>query len=251
MEKCKTCGEPLYVELDFGEGLKKWRINCKCEQEQYDLEQKRTSEARFKELQNASGIGKEYQNALFKTAKINKTNKEVYEKAEKYVEHRNEVYKENHGLYIYGDNSSGKTHLACCVANELLDKEYSVLVTSLSEIVNSTFIDKFFIERVGRVGFLILDDLGQEFGARLYEAGKNEYAENVLKEVLDRRLNNKKPIIITSNYKFEQLGTELKLNKKVMERLNVALTRFYELNGTNFREEILEKKLKAAEKLGF
>ena len=40
---------------------------------------------------------------------------------------------------------------------------------------------------------------------------KQKYAETVLKNVLDARVNNNKPLIITSNYSMEKLATELKL----------------------------------------
>ena len=82
------------------------------------------------------------------------------------------------------------------------------------------------------------------------DAQKAKYAETVLKNVLDARVNNNKPLIITSNYSMEKLATELKLDRAILERLNVAISREWELTGTNFRDLKLEQKIKKADRLG-
>jgi DNA replication protein DnaC len=247
---CETCGEPQFVELEG----RVFRVSCRCLTEKYEKEeqerQKQLKLKLFKQLQVNASMGEEYLKARFETAIVNEHNKGVYEKAKNYCKNYIQVYKENHGLYIYGDNSSGKTHLSACIANDLMEKDIQVIFTSLGSIIRETFRNDLIYERLARVPFLFLDDLGKEFIGRENDAQKAKYAETVLKNVLDARVNNNKPLIITSNYSMEKLATELKLDRAILERLNVAISREWELTGTNFRDLKLEQKIKKADRLG-
>lgn len=247
---CENCGEPQFVEFEG----KVFRANCRCLTEKYEKEEKerqnRIKKEKFKKLQINALMGEEYLNAQFETAIINEHNKSIYEKARNYCKNYIQVYKENHGLYIYGDNSTGKTHLIACIANDLMKKDIQVIFTSLWSIIRETFSNDLIYERLAMVPFLFLDDLGKEFIGRENDAQKAKYAETVLKNVLDARVNNNKPLIITSNYSMEKLATELKLDRAILERLNVAISREWELTGTNFRDLKLEQKIKKADRLG-
>ena len=44
---------------------------------------------------------------------------------------------ENIGLLLWGDLGTGKTHLAACIANALIEKEVSVRMLNFSHILNS------------------------------------------------------------------------------------------------------------------
>lgn len=247
---CETCGEPQFVEFEG----KVYKANCRCLIEKYKKEeqekQNQIKKEKFKRLQINALMGEEYLKARFETAIVNEHNKGIYEKARNYCKNYMHVYKENHGLYIYGDNSSGKTHLIACIANDLMEKDIQVIFTSLWSIIRETFSNDLIYERLARVPFLFLDDLGKEFIGRENDAQKAKYAETVLKNVLDARVNNNKPLIITSNYSMEKLATELKLDRAILERLNVAISREWELTGTNFRDLKLEQKIKKADRLG-
>lgn len=243
---CEKCGEATRIKFEGFE----YPVACKCRQKEIELEQVIEKNKKIESLQIKSGIPREYRNAFFENAKIVDENAKVFEKAKRYVDNCYDVYQNNLGLYIWGSNSSGKTHLTCCIANELIKKNVSVLFTSLLEINNDYFKGEEIFKKLESVGFLFIDDLGQEFKERLYNKEKNAFIESILKKVLDTRVNAGKPIIITSNYKFDSLAKELDFNKAIMERLNVAVARVYELNGINFRQDILKQNTKLADKLG-
>lgn len=249
-EYCENCKGALFFEA----GGHIFRTVCECQAKKYEEEEAERERIRkaekFKLNQVNSLMGSDYLQATFKTSKINGANKEVFEKAKNYCKRYIDVFKDNHGIYILGDNSTGKTHLAACIANDLMQKGLDVIFTSLGKIMSATFTDNMIFSKIEKVPFLFLDDLGKEFIGRESEPQKSKYTESVLKQVLDLRVSNKKPIIITSNYSLDKLATELKLDRAIMERLNVAISRTWELNGTNFRDLIVEQKIKKADKLG-
>ena len=49
----------------------------------------------------------------------------------------------NVGMLFYGDVGTGKSFYACCIANALLDKGVSVLVTSSPKILEKIQASKF------------------------------------------------------------------------------------------------------------
>ena len=86
--------------------------------------------------QSLSLIGERYKNIRFKDAIITENNSQAYEKLKNYASKAKEVYSSNIGLYIYGDNSSGKTFLTACLCNELVWKGYNCVYTNLASILN-------------------------------------------------------------------------------------------------------------------
>lgn len=101
---------------------------CKCLSDKYKKE-KAEKEARrrleqFNVRKKLSLIGERYKNIMFKDALITDSNKKAYIKCKNYVENADKILENNIGLYIYGDNSSGKTFLTACICNELVWKRY-------------------------------------------------------------------------------------------------------------------------------
>lgn len=56
--------------------------------------------------------------------------------AKVYVEHWQEIKKDGHGLLFWGGIGSGKSYMAACIANELLEQEVRVLMTNFATIIN-------------------------------------------------------------------------------------------------------------------
>ena len=53
------------------------------------------------------------------------------DKARAYVENWKGAYKSNIGLLLFGDVGTGKSFLAGCIANALLDQDVPVLIDKL------------------------------------------------------------------------------------------------------------------------
>jgi len=125
------------------------------------------------------------------------------------------------GLLFTGQVGSGKTFLACCIANELLKKGNPVLfavVPDLLDQIRSTYdfgrgsdiITEFdILDTAKQAPLLILDDLGVH--------NYTEWTKNKLYSILNYRLNQHLPIIVTTNIIPEEL--EQYLGERTTSRL--------------------------------
>lgn len=259
---CKKCNTPRwYVSEDHKFCI---RTSCKCKQEEMrkaeEEEARRERIRKFNEQTKLSLLGNRYRNKLFKDAVITKHNCSAYEKCANYVKNSKAVRANNIGLYIYGDNSSGKTFLTACLCNELLWQSennrcvYTNLATILNEIRASYdgngMGEVEILNRLSYYDFAFIDDLGKEFIGREYNASSSKWAEEKLFEVLNARYNANKPTIFSSNYSIAELQSVLGLDKAIVERINEMSTRVIKLEGDDFRESVRAEKSDLAKKLG-
>lgn len=114
----------------------------------------------------------------------------------------------NRNLLFYGPAGTGKTFLTNCIAKELLETTHSVVylsATQLFELMADYSFDKqksslyniISASDINTCDLLIIDDLGTEMS--------NSFTESTLFTVLNERIIHHKPIIISTNFSFEQL----------------------------------------------
>lgn len=257
---CKKCKTKRFFSFENGELA--MRGACKCQQEEREKEeQERAAKerlARFNNQKRLSLLGARYQNLMFKDAILTESNRKAYVKCKNYVANAEKVRSENIGLYIYGDNSSGKTFLTACICNELIWKGYRCIYTNLASILNEIrssydgngIGECDLLERLQSYDFAFIDDLGKEFLGREYNVGSAKWAEEKLFEVLNARYNAQKPTIFSSNYSISELASVLNLDKAIIERVNEMSTRTIKLEGDDFRSKARETKSDIAKQLG-
>ena len=158
----------------------------------------------------------------------------LMEKARAYVENWKEAYRENTGLLLFGDVGTGKSFFAGCIANALIDRDIPVLMTNIPSILNQLtgmFAEDraAFISALDDYSLLILDDLGVE--------RNTEYALEQMFLVIDSRYRSRKPLIVTTNLKLEEIKNppdlaHARIYDRIMERCAPVL-----FSGRNFREE--------------
>ncbi len=257
---CKNCKQPRWYSSD--DKLFAIRGLCKCQEEQRlkeqqtELKNKRMIE--FNNRQKLSLLGERYKNIMFHDAMITQSNVEIYNKARNYVQKSNVMLDNNIGLYIYGDNSSGKTFLTACMCNELVWKGYRCVYTNLANILNeirASYDGKGLgvCELLGKLNtydFAFIDDLGKEFIGREYNQKNSKWAEEKLFEILNSRYNAEKPTIFSSNYSIGELMSVLGLDKAIVERINEMSTRVLKLEGDDFRQHARAEKSELAKSLG-
>lgn len=256
---CKNCHTArVYVSDD-----KKFVVRCMCEcqsQAEKEREQERQRQCAIDEFNNRgrlSMIGNRYRNIRFVNATITDNNRVVYDKCQNYVNHANEMREYNIGLYIYGDNSSGKTYLTACVCNELLWRGYRCVYTNLATMLNEIrnsydgqgMSECELINRLKVYDFAFIDDLGKEFIGREYNAASSKWAEEKLFEVINSRYNAQKPTVFSSNYSIDELANVLCLDKAIIERINEMATRVLRLDGDDFRTAARSNKNDIAKQL--
>lgn len=256
-KKCKT--KRFFVVEDnsfamFG--------SCECQQreqkEREEQEQRRKRVEEFNNRQILSLIGERYKNVRFKDARITPHNKTAFEKCGNYAKNSKRVYELNIGLYIYGDNSSGKTYLTACLCNELVWLGWRCVYTNLASILNEIRAsydgngmgECLLLRQLQTFDFVFIDDLGKEFIGREFNSATAKWAEGKLFEILNARYNARKPTIFSSNYSISELASVLNLDKAIVERINEMATRAIKLEGDDFRTAVREEKSNIAKSLG-
>lgn len=151
-----------------------------------------------------------------------------------YVENFPEFRKNGKGLLLYGDVGTGKTYLAACVVNALIDKGYPCLMTNFSRLTNQIAGmwdgKQEFIDSLSMFALVAIDDLGVE--------RDTEYMSENVTTIIDSLYRAKVPMIITSNYTPKQLTDAAEMRKKrVYDRL-LERTHPVKVNGVSRRKEI-------------
>lgn len=236
---------------------RKVRCLCKCQGEARDreIEEERERE-RLREidrLQKASLIGERYKNASFEKTETghNTTFDTAYIRCKRYCEASNKVLSDGLGIYLYGDKGTGKTHLTACMANALIQQRKQVLFTSFAEIsklLRGTFGNRNesetdYINRLATIDFLFIDDLGTE---RVQTKDGDLWLQEKIFDVLNKRYNNRKPTIFTSNYSIQELIEKRGLHERTADRIAEMSSAVLNVTGDTYR-----LKARAAQKLPF
>ena len=140
--------------------------------------------------------------------------------AHRYVGHFAEFQKNGQGLLFWGDVGTGKTFLAGCIANALMEKNIPVLMTSFPKLLNAlggiySGEKNEYLKSLNRYQLLIIDDLGVE--------RDTPYVLETVYLVIDERYKSGKPFIITTNLSLEELQNPADLEHgriydRIMER---------------------------------
>ena len=132
---------------------------------------------------------------------------------QKYAEKWDEIEQGNHGLLLWGQVGTGKTYFAACIANALIEKEIPVKMTNLAAVMNCKYEDRNdFIKDICRYHLLILDDFGME--------RDTSYGLETIYQVIDRRYQAGKPLILTTNLTLKELQNPQNLDhQRIYDRV--------------------------------
>ena len=124
--------------------------------------------------------------------------------AKNFVKDYEEMKKENIGLLFYGSVGSGKTYLACSIANALIEQyQISVKIRNFAQIINELQKSSFdfdknaYIESLVNTSVLILDDLGIK--------RDTSYAKEQVYNIVNNRYLKQKPTIFTTNLSYDTI----------------------------------------------
>jgi len=138
----------------------------------------------------------------FDGMEIDRTNRAAVAEARRFVRRVASRSGEPIGLFLYGPVGSGKTHVACSAANELI-REHGVFVRFVPTVKIPRHDSDALEELVdpASVPVLILDDVGAE--------KMTDRALECLYFLIEGRIWNRAPFIVTTNYRPEHLGARL------------------------------------------
>lgn len=189
---------------------------CNCEIDAWEEEQKKMkARIRIEEIKSMrkDGIPDE---TLLNCRFANDDNKhpEASEVARKYVQNFDRMYDEGKGLMFYGNVGTGKTFLAACIANELIDQGYPVLVTTFTRIANriaESSAKQEYIDSLNHYDLLVIDDLATE--------RNTEFMNEVVYSVIDARYRAMKPVIVTTNLSKSDTDNANNARQRIYSRL--------------------------------
>ena len=165
--------------------------------------------------------------------------------ARRYVEHWDEMCRENMGLLFWGPAGTGKTFAAACIANALVDLEVGVRMITLGEALLNLFgmsgeerIQ--YLEVLTTCGLLILDDFGVE--------RRTPYAREQVYEIVNRRYLSGRPMVVTTNLTLKELKNadrdDSRIHDRVLERCVPVC-----FDGTSLRQEKTAERIKRMQTL--
>ena len=203
--KCHTRKQyRLQLPGVIGGGTRIVPVMCECAKAAQKAEeaekQHRDDMEALSRLRSASLMDAMYAHSTFDSCRITTDNKRPISIARQYSERFSEMLEKNRGLLFYGPPGTGKTHTAACIANALLDKGISVLMTSFVKLNATAFSgdgDEDVIHRMSRAKLLIIDDLGAERGS--------DFSLERVYNVIDSRSRSKLPMVLTTNLSLIQM----------------------------------------------
>lgn len=242
--KCHTRRCTKDIIQPFG---KRMPVVCECmkEADRKEHEQKATEDklAQLDRLRVASLLGDRYKDTTFDKTDLDRPAdfQKAFQRCRKFCQIPDQALEHGYGLYIYGDSGTGKTHLTACMCNELMSQLKQCLFTNffeISKLIQSTWNGNadsaVVIKRICDVDFLFLDDLGTEI---LTKGGEDNWLQGQVFDIINKRYNNKKPTIFSSNYSMNQLITERGMMKKTVDRIGEMSTAMIKLTGDSYRRK--------------
>ena len=135
--KCHTPKQYHFHNAAFDLGLVP--VLCDCQRAAREAEQQKRRDAEREMLtarRKAACFGVNDRKAAYTFDTDDRANTAATNAAQGYVRHFTEMREKGRGLFFIGPCGTGKTFLACCIANALLDKGYTVKVSTFADIAN-------------------------------------------------------------------------------------------------------------------
>ena len=186
---CPDCKDTGYIEGDNG-----LRKKCHCfHQQELDILYEQSHIRDMIASENFSSLSYEY----YQGEDLAHFRKCV-DVCHNFVQNFKQDY---HNLFFYGTVGTGKSFLSGCIASELLQTGHSVIYFSASGLFDTLARYAFdsrakealsgFYEDLYNCDLLIIDDLGTEM--------TTQFTVSVLYQLLNTRLMEKKPVILSTN----------------------------------------------------
>ncbi len=243
---CGECGEAKEAALpdelkSMFPGKKTRPRMCRCDRERADMEEKAEREQQAKNRIDALRSDGLY-SELYKKCRFendDRRDERGSRIAMNYAEHFDEYAQCEAGLMFWGNVGTGKSYLAACIANALIDRYYTVIMAPLQTLVadmteNYNENRDAVLARVENADLLIIDDLGVE--------RSTDYMLEHVFDLINTRYLAKKPMIVTTNLSPAQLKEDTDLRKvRVYDRLE-EMCQPIKIGGESRRKAIGKEK---------
>ena len=201
---CGNCHTPRQNRLEVNGVLFEPRCMCKCQTEEYERQEQERKQREFLEMiaknRSVGLTDPELRKHTFEND-LGYNSKQM-DMARKYVRNWAEFRSKSMGLLLWGDVGTGKSFIAGCIANALLDEGVAVMMTNFTRLLNK-LTDMYsgdrntYINSLNAFPLLIIDDLGVE--------RNSEFAREQVFNIIDSRYRSQLPMIVTTNLTLEEL----------------------------------------------
>lgn len=192
-------------------------INALEQRQAVELERKRSEN--IVNLQKNSGISQRFMAVSFDNFEKTDKNLKAFTACKRYADKWLERKAVGGGLVLFGKPGTGKNHLACAIAHQVINEhQSSVYLTTalrLTRKVKSTWGNNSELSEEKAIAFyatqdlLIIDEIGVQFGS--------EAEKIILFEVINERYEQMRPTILISNLD-EKALTEY-VSERIIDRM--------------------------------
>ena len=245
---CGKCRTPRQNRFELNGKRYEPRCMCTCQKDAYERQEQDRKHREFLDLVSRNRSVGLPDPELRKHTFANDLgyNREQMKKARNYVQNWDAFRSKSMGLLLWGDVGTGKSYIAGCIANALLDKGVPVMMTNFARLLNR-LTDMYsgdrnaYIDDLNRYPLLIIDDLGVE--------RNSEFAREQVFSIIDSRYRSQLPMIVTTNLTLNELKhpedlARARIYDRVMERCIPV-----RVNDQNVRKLMAAENLVAARQL--
>ena len=246
IRRCDVCGEPLEAELP--EEIKALFPNkktrprmCRCDRERANMEetkeQDRQKQYRIEALKGEGLYSRMYASCTFENDDLRE--EKAGKVARNFVENFDFATENNMGILFWGGVGTGKTYYAACIANALIEKCKTVVMSNVQTLVaemteNFNANREHVLNTVKTCDLLILDDLGAERGS--------DFMQDNVYSIVDARCRSCKPMIVTTNLNPADFRKEeIDIKRRTYDRISECCTPVL-VNGESRRMGIAKEK---------
>lgn len=232
---CCECHRATQVVVEFLGITKTVRCVCDCIVKEMQAEEERK---RQEENNRKRRLCFEATNmADWTFAHDDRKNEKLSDAMLNYSDKFPEFMRMGKGLLLFGTVGTGKTYYAACVANSLIDKGYSVLMTNFARLTNKIqgmYEGKQeYIDSLNDFDLLIIDDLGAE--------RKSEFMQEMVFNIIDSRYRSGLPFIITTNLTADEIKKPQEVSfKRIYDRILERCIPI-EISGASRRRTVLKE----------
>ena len=245
---CSKCHTPRQKRIEVSGRTIEPRCMCACQTADYEQQEQERKHQEFLDMvaRNRS-VGlpdPELRKHTFEND-LGYNPKQI-DMAKQYVQHWEEFRNTSTGLILWGHVGTGKSFIAGCIANALLDKGVPVIMTNFARLLNK-LTDMYagdrneYIDSFKRYPLMIIDDLGIE--------RNSEFAREQVFSIIDSRYRSQLPMIVTTNLSLKKLKNpedmaRARIYERVLERCMPV-----RVNDLNIRDLNKEANMERAKRI--
>lgn len=246
---CRNCHTPRQTAIRASDGSIVFcpPVLCDCKRAEHDVEDAvREAKMKAEEIKRLKRNGFHDRRLLEYTFSNDKGYNHEITRAKRYVELFSDMEARGIGLLLWGNVGTGKTFIAACVANALMEKRISVFMTNFSRIMNYMMgmagTDRnAYLDELNRYRLLVIDDLGVEHDS--------SFAVEQVFSVIDSRCQSGKPMLITTNLGIGEMREPRDIpHARIFDRV-LAHCYPVRINNTRIRQQIADQNIAEAERL--